>query len=83
MKTYYAFCINCLIIQSEEDFLDDFSDFDDISIHSASVRSDTSAAPNKKLARRGRKKRKSEFTIIIIILLHYLPQQCYFSILNY
>ncbi|XP_016350308.1 LOW QUALITY PROTEIN: chromodomain-helicase-DNA-binding protein 5-like [Sinocyclocheilus anshuiensis] len=43
---------------SEEDFLDDFSDFDDISIHSASVRSDTSAAP-KKSTRRGRKKRKS------------------------
>uniref|UniRef100_A0A671NWG3 Chromodomain-helicase-DNA-binding protein 5-like n=1 Tax=Sinocyclocheilus anshuiensis TaxID=1608454 RepID=A0A671NWG3_9TELE len=41
----------------EEDFLDDFSDFDDISIHSASVRSDTSAAP-KKSTRRGRKKRK-------------------------
>ncbi|XP_016094246.1 chromodomain-helicase-DNA-binding protein 5 [Sinocyclocheilus grahami] len=44
---------------SEEDFLDDFSDFDDISIHSASVRSDTSAAPKKKSTRRGRKKRKS------------------------
>uniref|UniRef100_A0A673LEC9 Chromodomain-helicase-DNA-binding protein 5-like n=1 Tax=Sinocyclocheilus rhinocerous TaxID=307959 RepID=A0A673LEC9_9TELE len=43
----------------EEDFLDDFSDFDDISIHSASVRSDTSAAPKKKSTRRGRKKRKS------------------------
>uniref|UniRef100_A0A673L6L7 Chromodomain-helicase-DNA-binding protein 5-like n=1 Tax=Sinocyclocheilus rhinocerous TaxID=307959 RepID=A0A673L6L7_9TELE len=42
----------------EEDFLDDFSDFDDISIHSASVRSDTSAAPKKKSTRRGRKKRK-------------------------
>uniref|UniRef100_A0A671TAV0 Chromodomain-helicase-DNA-binding protein 5-like n=1 Tax=Sinocyclocheilus anshuiensis TaxID=1608454 RepID=A0A671TAV0_9TELE len=35
----------------EEDFLDDFSDFDDISIHSASVRSDSSAAPKKKSAR--------------------------------
>ncbi|KAA0707630.1 Chromodomain-helicase-DNA-binding protein 5 [Triplophysa tibetana] len=45
---------------SEEDFLDDFSDFDDISIHSASVRSDTSAAPKKKTNRRGRKKRKRE-----------------------
>uniref|UniRef100_A0A8C1J6S1 Chromodomain helicase DNA binding protein 5 n=1 Tax=Cyprinus carpio TaxID=7962 RepID=A0A8C1J6S1_CYPCA len=42
----------------EEDFLDDFSDFDDISIHSASVLSDTSAAPKKKSARQGRKKRK-------------------------
>uniref|UniRef100_A0A9J8DM69 Chromodomain helicase DNA binding protein 5 n=1 Tax=Cyprinus carpio carpio TaxID=630221 RepID=A0A9J8DM69_CYPCA len=44
----------------EEDFLDDFSDFDDISIHSASVLSDTSAAPKKKSARQGRKKRKRE-----------------------
>uniref|UniRef100_A0A672MD41 Chromodomain helicase DNA binding protein 5 n=1 Tax=Sinocyclocheilus grahami TaxID=75366 RepID=A0A672MD41_SINGR len=44
----------------EEDFLDDFSDFDDISIHSASVRSDTSAAPKKKSTRRGRKKRKKD-----------------------
>uniref|UniRef100_A0A8C1I8S5 Chromodomain helicase DNA binding protein 5 n=1 Tax=Cyprinus carpio TaxID=7962 RepID=A0A8C1I8S5_CYPCA len=43
---------------NEEDFLDDFSDFDDISIHSASVRSDTSAAPKKKSTRRGQKKRK-------------------------
>uniref|UniRef100_A0A673M7S5 Chromodomain-helicase-DNA-binding protein 5-like n=1 Tax=Sinocyclocheilus rhinocerous TaxID=307959 RepID=A0A673M7S5_9TELE len=60
MKTYCAFCINCLITQSEEDFLDDFSDFDDISIHSASVRSDTSAAPKKKSARQGRKKRKKD-----------------------
>uniref|UniRef100_A0AAY4EVX8 DNA helicase n=1 Tax=Denticeps clupeoides TaxID=299321 RepID=A0AAY4EVX8_9TELE len=42
----------------EEDFLDE-SDFDDISIHSASVRSDGSVAPKKK-ARRGRKKRKRE-----------------------
>uniref|UniRef100_A0A8C2Q1U3 Chromodomain helicase DNA binding protein 5 n=1 Tax=Cyprinus carpio TaxID=7962 RepID=A0A8C2Q1U3_CYPCA len=49
-----------LITQSEEDFLDDFSDFDDISIHSASVLSDTSAAPKKKSARQGRKKRKRE-----------------------
>uniref|UniRef100_A0A8C2JMJ9 Chromodomain helicase DNA binding protein 5 n=1 Tax=Cyprinus carpio TaxID=7962 RepID=A0A8C2JMJ9_CYPCA len=45
---------------SEEDFLDDFSDFDDISIHSASVRSDTSAAPKKKSTRRGQKKRKKD-----------------------
>uniref|UniRef100_A0A8C2JYL1 Chromodomain helicase DNA binding protein 5 n=1 Tax=Cyprinus carpio TaxID=7962 RepID=A0A8C2JYL1_CYPCA len=49
-----------LITQSEEDFLDDFSDFDDISIHSASVLSDTSAAPKKKSARQGRKKRKKD-----------------------
>ncbi|XP_023811077.1 chromodomain-helicase-DNA-binding protein 5 isoform X2 [Oryzias latipes] len=44
---------------SEEDFLEE-SDFDDISIHSASVLSDTSGAANKKKARRGRKKRKKE-----------------------
>uniref|UniRef100_A0A669DJG9 Chromodomain helicase DNA binding protein 5 n=1 Tax=Oreochromis niloticus TaxID=8128 RepID=A0A669DJG9_ORENI len=46
---------------SEEDFLEE-SDFDDISIHSASVLSDTSGAATKKKARRGRKKRKSMFT---------------------
>ncbi|XP_047204105.1 chromodomain-helicase-DNA-binding protein 5 isoform X1 [Girardinichthys multiradiatus] len=44
---------------SEEDFLEE-SDFDDISIHSASVLSDTSGAATKKRARRGRKKRKKE-----------------------
>ncbi|XP_034021766.1 chromodomain-helicase-DNA-binding protein 5 isoform X1 [Thalassophryne amazonica] len=44
---------------SEEDFLEE-SDFDDISIHSASVLSDTSGAAIKKKARRGRKKRKKE-----------------------
>uniref|UniRef100_A0A3Q1GYF9 Chromodomain helicase DNA binding protein 5 n=1 Tax=Acanthochromis polyacanthus TaxID=80966 RepID=A0A3Q1GYF9_9TELE len=49
----------CLLFQSEEDFLEE-SDFDDISIHSASVLSDTSGAATKKKARRGRKKRKKE-----------------------
>ncbi|KAM3878292.1 LOW QUALITY PROTEIN: chromodomain-helicase-DNA-binding protein 5 [Diretmus argenteus] len=44
---------------SEEDFLEE-SDFDDISIHSASVLSDTLAATTKKKSRRGRKKRKKE-----------------------
>ncbi|XP_075881199.1 chromodomain-helicase-DNA-binding protein 5 isoform X2 [Nelusetta ayraudi] len=44
---------------SEEDFLEE-SDFDDISIHSASVLSDTLAAATKKKARGGRKKRKKE-----------------------
>ncbi|CAB1427115.1 unnamed protein product [Pleuronectes platessa] len=45
---------------SEEDFLEE-SDFDDISIHSASVFSDTlGGAATKKKARRGRKKRKKE-----------------------
>uniref|UniRef100_A0A4W6EEB1 Chromodomain helicase DNA binding protein 5 n=1 Tax=Lates calcarifer TaxID=8187 RepID=A0A4W6EEB1_LATCA len=48
----------CMLFQSEEDFLEE-SDFDDISIHSASVLSDTSGAATKKKARRGRKKRKS------------------------
>lgn len=48
--------------QSEEDFLEE-SDFDDISIHSASVLSDTSGAATKKKARRGRKKRKSMFAV--------------------
>uniref|UniRef100_A0A3P9M5F7 Uncharacterized protein n=1 Tax=Oryzias latipes TaxID=8090 RepID=A0A3P9M5F7_ORYLA len=48
-----------LLLQSEEDFLEE-SDFDDISIHSASVLSDTSGAANKKKARRGRKRRKKE-----------------------
>nr|XP_023646372.1 chromodomain-helicase-DNA-binding protein 5 isoform X1 [Paramormyrops kingsleyae] len=43
---------------SEEDFFEE-SDFDDVSIHSVSVLSDTSVAPKKK-ARRGRKKRKRE-----------------------
>ena len=47
--------------QSEEDFLEE-SDFDDISIHSASVLSETLGAAAKKKARRGRKKRKSMFT---------------------
>uniref|UniRef100_A0A7N6AZA2 DNA helicase n=1 Tax=Anabas testudineus TaxID=64144 RepID=A0A7N6AZA2_ANATE len=52
----------CMLFQSEEDFLEE-SDFDDISIHSASVLSDTSGAATKKKARRGRKKRKSMFTV--------------------
>ncbi|CAL8336711.1 unnamed protein product [Lota lota] len=46
---------------SEDDFLDE-SDFDDISIHSATMLSDTmsTTAAAKKKARRGRKKRKKE-----------------------
>ncbi|XP_053725043.1 chromodomain-helicase-DNA-binding protein 5 isoform X2 [Synchiropus splendidus] len=44
---------------SEEDFLEE-SDFDDISIHSASVLSETSGVVTKKKTRRGRKKRKKE-----------------------
>lgn len=51
-----------LFFQSEEDFLEE-SDFDDVSIHSASVLSDTLGVATKKKARRGRKKRKSMFTI--------------------
>uniref|UniRef100_A0A8C5D2I8 Chromodomain-helicase-DNA-binding protein 5-like n=1 Tax=Gouania willdenowi TaxID=441366 RepID=A0A8C5D2I8_GOUWI len=46
--------------ENDEDFLEE-SDFDDISLHSASVLSDISgAAAAKKKARRGRKKRKKE-----------------------
>ncbi|KAG7259823.1 hypothetical protein CRUP_025372 [Coryphaenoides rupestris] len=44
---------------SEDDFLDE-SDFDDVSIHSAAVLSDTMATAAKKKARQGRKKRKKE-----------------------
>ncbi|KAL0978482.1 hypothetical protein UPYG_G00171010 [Umbra pygmaea] len=44
---------------SEEDFGLEDSDFDDVSIHSASMRSDTSGNAKKK-ARKGRKKRKRE-----------------------
>ncbi|XP_013871478.1 chromodomain-helicase-DNA-binding protein 5 [Austrofundulus limnaeus] len=47
------------VSSSEEDFLEE-SDFDDISIHSASVLSDALGAATKKKARRGRKKRKKE-----------------------
>uniref|UniRef100_A0A8D3DE31 DNA helicase n=1 Tax=Scophthalmus maximus TaxID=52904 RepID=A0A8D3DE31_SCOMX len=53
----------------EEDFLEE-SDFDDISIHSASVFSDALGAATKKKARRGRKKRKSMFTLNLINQLH-------------
>uniref|UniRef100_A0AAR2KYT0 DNA helicase n=1 Tax=Pygocentrus nattereri TaxID=42514 RepID=A0AAR2KYT0_PYGNA len=58
-QVVYCLIFFCVSSQSEEDFLDDFSDFDDVSIHSASVRSDASGAPKKK-PRRGRKKRKRE-----------------------
>uniref|UniRef100_A0A3Q3WYG3 Uncharacterized protein n=1 Tax=Mola mola TaxID=94237 RepID=A0A3Q3WYG3_MOLML len=51
-----------VLLQSEDDFLEE-SDFDDISIHSASVLSETLGAAAKKKARRGRKKRKSMFTV--------------------
>lgn len=64
-----------MFFQSEEDFLEE-SDFDDISIHSASVLSDTLAAVTKKKARRGRKKRKSMFTIYSFYAL------CCFSLQN-
>lgn len=57
----------CMLFQSEEDFLEE-SDFDDISVHSASVLSDTSGAAPKKKARRGRKKRKSTFSTFLPIL---------------
>uniref|UniRef100_A0A8C7JD80 Chromodomain helicase DNA binding protein 5 n=1 Tax=Oncorhynchus kisutch TaxID=8019 RepID=A0A8C7JD80_ONCKI len=51
-------CLILLSYRSEEDFGLEESDFDDVSIHSASVRSDTSGNAKKK-ARKGRKKRKS------------------------
>lgn len=57
----YNLCV-CVLFQSEEDFLEE-SDFDDISIHSASVLSDALGAATKKKARRGRKQRKSMFTV--------------------
>lgn len=59
------FSLYVSFFQSEEDFLEE-SDFDDISIHSASVLSDTSGAATKKKARRGRKKRKSMFTVSLL-----------------
>uniref|UniRef100_A0A8C8H505 DNA helicase n=1 Tax=Oncorhynchus tshawytscha TaxID=74940 RepID=A0A8C8H505_ONCTS len=51
--------ITTLSSSHEEDFGLEESDFDDVSIHSASVRSDTSGNAKKK-ARKGRKKRKRE-----------------------
>uniref|UniRef100_A0A665XBV3 Chromodomain helicase DNA binding protein 5 n=1 Tax=Echeneis naucrates TaxID=173247 RepID=A0A665XBV3_ECHNA len=65
---------------SEEDFLEE-SDFDDISIHSASVLSDTSGAATKKKARRGRKKRKSMFTIDSHDF--YLLCECFLDLSNF
>uniref|UniRef100_A0A8C8H1F8 DNA helicase n=1 Tax=Oncorhynchus tshawytscha TaxID=74940 RepID=A0A8C8H1F8_ONCTS len=52
-------CLILLSYRSEEDFGLEESDFDDVSIHSASVRSDTSGNAKKK-ARKGRKKRKKD-----------------------
>uniref|UniRef100_A0A673Y790 Chromodomain helicase DNA binding protein 5 n=1 Tax=Salmo trutta TaxID=8032 RepID=A0A673Y790_SALTR len=51
--------ITTLSSSHEEDFGLEESDFDDVSIHSVSVRSDTSGNAKKK-ARKGRKKRKRE-----------------------
>uniref|UniRef100_A0A4W5QWU8 Chromodomain helicase DNA binding protein 5 n=1 Tax=Hucho hucho TaxID=62062 RepID=A0A4W5QWU8_9TELE len=51
--------ITTLSSSHEEDFGLEESDYDDISIHSASMRSDTSGNAKKK-ARKGRKKRKRE-----------------------
>lgn len=66
VTSFFCWCVSelltCVRFQSEEDFLEE-SDFDDISIHSASVLSDTLGAATKKKARRGRKKRKSMFTV--------------------
>lgn len=53
--------IICVPSQSEDDFLDE-SDFDDISIHSASVLSDALRATTKKKTKSGQKKKKSMLT---------------------
>uniref|UniRef100_A0A8C5D7M2 Chromodomain-helicase-DNA-binding protein 5-like n=1 Tax=Gouania willdenowi TaxID=441366 RepID=A0A8C5D7M2_GOUWI len=59
-KNLTLLTLSCSFPRSDEDFLEE-SDFDDISLHSASVLSDISgAAAAKKKARRGRKKRKKE-----------------------
>lgn len=50
--------ILCVPSQSEDDFLDE-SDFDDLSVHSASVLSDALRATTKKKSKSGRKKKKS------------------------
>lgn len=50
--------LDCVISQSEDDFLEE-SDFDDISIHSASMLSDALVATTKKKSKSGRKKKKS------------------------
>lgn len=52
--------LDCVISQSEDDFLEE-SDFDDISIHSVSVLSDALGAAAKKKSKSGRKKKKSRF----------------------
>ena len=52
--------LDCVISQSEDDFLEE-SDFDDISIHSASVLSDALGVTTKKKSKSGRKKKKSRF----------------------
>uniref|UniRef100_A0AAY5L3V8 DNA helicase n=1 Tax=Esox lucius TaxID=8010 RepID=A0AAY5L3V8_ESOLU len=57
-RILYQICKNT----SEEDFGLEESDFDDVSIHSASVRSDTSGNAKKK-ARKGHKKRK-KYTVL-------------------
>lgn len=65
-----------MLFQSEEDFLEE-SDFDDISIHSASVLSDTSGAASKKKARRGRKKRKSMLTVVCFFSPSKIPMKSF------
>uniref|UniRef100_A0A674PIT9 Uncharacterized protein n=1 Tax=Takifugu rubripes TaxID=31033 RepID=A0A674PIT9_TAKRU len=51
--------IICVPSQSEDDFLDE-SDFDDISIHSASVLSDALRGTTKKKTKSGQKKKKKD-----------------------
>lgn len=52
--------LDCVTSQSEDDFLEE-SDFDDISIHSASVLSDALTATTKKKSKSRRKKKKSRW----------------------
>lgn len=54
-----------MISQSEDDFLEE-SDFDDISIHSASVLSDALGATTKKKSKSGRKKKKSRLRQMLL-----------------
>lgn len=73
--------------QSEDDFLEE-SDFDDISIHSASVLSDALGATTKKKTKCGRKKKKSMFIVYtcwcflccLKTLLSYYCTLCFFSL---
>lgn len=57
--------LDCVISQSEDDFLEE-SDFDDISIHSASVLAEALGATPKKKSKSGRKKKKSRCRLMFL-----------------